>query len=171
MNTQPNNPNPLNPNAPDPLAVALAKLDPAPHGFEWNTLMFAAGRASKTRALIFWRVVAGVCAVVACGFALAFFTQPPVIVERERVVYIDRVPEKAVEPPAVIPAPLPVPPTKPEAPQVPSTTEPPGWTYEPLPEQGVALRWLNTRNEVLTVGLSVLPDAGRKVPPPRPERP
>jgi hypothetical protein len=180
MNTTPNNPNP--PNAPDPLAVALSKLDPAPHGFEWNALMFAAGRASKTRALTFWRVVAGICAAVAFGFALAFFTQPEVVVERERVVYVDRAPVKPTEPPAAIPAPLPcpfpVPPVKPEAspaptpevPQTPSSMEPSGWTYEQPPEQGAALRWLNTRNEVLTVGLSVLPDPGRKVQPPRTER-
>jgi hypothetical protein len=177
MNTQPN-PNP--PNAPDPLAVALSKLDPAPHGFEWNALMFAAGRASKTRALTFWRVVAGICAAVAFGFALAFFTQPEVVVVRERVVYVDRTPAKPTEPPAAIPAPLPVPvpAVKPDAspvltlevPQTPSSMEPSGWTYEQPPEQGVALHWLNTRNEVLTVGLSVLPDPGRKVQPPRPER-
>ena len=82
MNTSPPNP-PFNQpppnggraNAPDPLAVALAKLDPAPHGFDWNALMFAAGRASKTRALNFWRLVAGVCALTACGFALAYFTR------------------------------------------------------------------------------------------------
>ena len=72
MNTVPHTPPP---NAPDPLAVALSKLDPAPHGFEWNALMFAAGRASKARALMFWRVVAGACALAACGFALAYFTR------------------------------------------------------------------------------------------------
>ena len=72
MNTAPNTPPPA---APDPLAVALSKLDPAPHGFEWNALMFAAGRASKARALLFWRVVAGTCALAACGFALAYFAR------------------------------------------------------------------------------------------------
>ncbi|MBN9122303.1 MAG: hypothetical protein J0I06_24715 [Planctomycetes bacterium] len=72
MNTEPNNPNPP---PPDPLAVALSKLDPAPHGFDWNALMFAAGRASKARELLFWRVAAGVCALAACGFALAYFAK------------------------------------------------------------------------------------------------
>ena len=106
MNTQPNTES-SNPNAPDPLAVALSKLDPAPHGFEWNALMFAAGRASKTRALTFWRVVAGVCAGVACGFALAFLARPEVVVERERVVYVERTPEKAAEPLPAVPEPHP----------------------------------------------------------------
>ena len=45
MNTPSTNPS----NAPDPLAVALSKLDPAPHGFDYNALMFAAGRESKAR--------------------------------------------------------------------------------------------------------------------------
>ena len=69
MNTPPPNPPP----APDPLARALAKLDPAPHGFEWNALMFAAGRASKARALVFWQLTAGACAAAAAGFAAALF--------------------------------------------------------------------------------------------------
>ena len=69
MKTPPHNPPPP---APDPLAVALSKLDPAPHGFEWNALMFAAGRASKARALMFWRAAAGLCALVALALALAF---------------------------------------------------------------------------------------------------
>ena len=67
--------NPETPPAPDPLAVALSKLDPAPHDFDTNALMFAAGRASKARALMFWRIVAGVCALAACGFALALFAR------------------------------------------------------------------------------------------------
>jgi hypothetical protein len=72
MNNPPNNPPP---NAPDPLAVALSRLEPAPHGFEWNKLMFAAGQASKARALNFWRAVALVCALAACGFAFLYFTR------------------------------------------------------------------------------------------------
>jgi hypothetical protein len=71
MNTPPNSPPP----APDPLAVALSKLEPAPHGFEWNGLMFAAGQASKARALAFWRAVALVFALLAGGFAFAYFTR------------------------------------------------------------------------------------------------
>ena len=162
MNTTPNNPNP--PNAPDPLAVALSKLDPAPHGFEWNALMFAAGRASKWRALMFWRVVAGVCAVAAGVFAFAYFTRPPVAFER--VVFIER-PAALNAAPATVPAggPVPMPLPTPEAPA--TATE---WSFDPPPEQGAAARWWQTRNEVLTVGLSVLPDNGRKVSAPRGEK-
>jgi hypothetical protein len=76
MNTPETNPPP----APDPLAVALSKLEPAPHGFEWNRLMFEAGRASKERALAFWRAVALLCALLAGGLAYAYFTRPAVVV-------------------------------------------------------------------------------------------
>jgi type VI protein secretion system component VasF len=71
MKTASNNP----PNAPDPLAVALSKLDPAPHGLEWNALMFAAGRESKARALTFWKAVAIICALLACTFAFLYFSR------------------------------------------------------------------------------------------------
>ncbi|MBP3958483.1 hypothetical protein J8F10_24815 [Gemmata sp. G18] len=105
MNTStPNHP----PNAPDPLAVALAKLDPAPHGFEWNALMFAAGRESKARALAFWRTTSGVLAVIAGGFAFAFFARSPVVVERQNTVYVDRVAPTPTGVPAA-PAPRPLP--------------------------------------------------------------
>jgi hypothetical protein len=173
MNTQPNNPNP--PNAPDPLAVALSKLDPAPHGFEWNALMFAAGRESKTRALAFWRVAAGVCALAACGFAFAYFAS-----SNERIVYIERAPARqgpqvpvALVPPVpdeaprAQPAPPPVVPVPAPSAPSPSAPEPSGWTFDVAPPQGAATKWFNTRNEVLTVGLSVLPDAGRTAAPPR----
>lgn len=73
MNTPPDNSKP--PNAPDPLAVALSKLDPAPHGFEWNALMFAAGRASKARTILFWQLVAGACALTAAGLAVALLAR------------------------------------------------------------------------------------------------
>jgi hypothetical protein len=170
MNTQSNNPNP--PNAPDPLAVALAKLDPAPHGFDWNALMFAAGRASKTRALAFWRVAAGICALAACVFAFAYFTQAPTVTER--VVYVERAPTTAPAP-ATAPLPIPGAPRAPEPLPLPIPTpeapaEPLEWSFDPPPEQGAAARWWTMRNEVLTVGLSVLPDNGRKVSAPRGEK-
>ncbi|HEY1189094.1 MAG TPA: hypothetical protein VGE74_15680, partial [Gemmata sp.] len=102
MNIQePNRP----PNPPDPLAVALAKLDPAPHGFDWNALMFAAGRESKARALRFWRLTAGACALVACGLAVALFSRPA-RVPVERIVYIGRTAPPAPGEPVVPPAPL-----------------------------------------------------------------
>src|SRR5829696_4951331 len=112
MNTPNNNPNV--PPPPDPLAVALSKLDPTPHGFEWNALMFAAGRASKARALLFWRAVAGVCAVAAGVFAFAHFTRPPVLVER--VVFVERPAALNATTPIAAPEPVPAPLPTPDAP-------------------------------------------------------
>ena len=57
------------PPPPDPLAVALAKLDPAPHGFDRDALMFAACQSSKMGALAFWKWTAGIAAAAAIVFA------------------------------------------------------------------------------------------------------
>ncbi len=156
MNTSlPNQP----PNSPDPLAITLAKLEPAPHGFDWNSLMFAAGRESKARALLYWKVLAGVFAVLAGGFALAYFAQPrSVPVPVERIIYVDRIVPAQPTPTEPTPEPLPVPP--PEVP--PSRLD---WEYETPVSPNVALRWLNTRNEILMHGLGVLPDTGPKISP------
>jgi hypothetical protein len=171
MNTQPNNP-PNGPPPPDPLAVALSKLDPAPHGFDWNALMFAAGRASKTRALVFWRIAAGVGALAAFAFAFAYFTQPPTVTER--VVFVERPATRSAQPVVAAPTPVPgaqpapelLPQPLPTTPTPPESFAPPEWSFDPPPDQGAAARWFNMRNEVLTVGLSVLPDNGRKVSAP-----
>ncbi|QJW96250.1 hypothetical protein [Frigoriglobus tundricola] len=164
MNTKPDHPPRA---APDPLAVTLSKLDPAPHGFDWNALMFAAGRASKARALLFWRVATGVCAVAACGFAFAFFTRPTSVVVREQTVYRDRAPAPVAENP--IPA-APLDPAPRVKPELPSVADPSGWTFDAPPERGAAARWLTGRNEILTFGLGLLPDTGHKVPSPQEKR-
>ncbi|MDY3559982.1 hypothetical protein R5W23_001181 [Gemmata sp. JC673] len=136
------------PNRPDPLAVALAQLDPSPHGFNWHALMFAAGRESKARALLFWRVVAGACALVAAGLAAALVFRPAPQ-PTERIVYIDRF----------------TPPPKGATPAVEHAPAPP-WADSPAPEPGAAVRWFGVRNELLTVGLGALPPLGPSAPPP-----
>lgn len=62
-------------NAPDPLAVALSKLDPAPHGFNRDVLMFEAGRASKARTINFWQVIAALAMLLAVLFAYLYFSR------------------------------------------------------------------------------------------------
>ena len=74
MNDEPATPE--TPPRPDPLAVALSKLDPAPHGFDRDALMFAAGRESKVRLLNLWRLFAAVAMAVAVLFATLYFTRP-----------------------------------------------------------------------------------------------
>jgi len=63
------------PKTPDPLAIALSKLDPAPHGFNRDALMFAAGRESKAWTIKLWQVVAGMATVAAAAFAYLYFTR------------------------------------------------------------------------------------------------
>jgi hypothetical protein len=64
------------PPPPDPLAVALAKLDPAPHGFDRDALMFAAGRESKARVLTAWKIVATAALLAAAIFASLYLLRP-----------------------------------------------------------------------------------------------
>jgi hypothetical protein len=66
---------PETPPPPDPLAVALSKLDPAPHGFDRDALMFAAGRESKMRLINLWRTLAGLALAAAVVFATLYFTK------------------------------------------------------------------------------------------------
>lgn len=69
-------PTPGTPPAADPLAVALSKLDPAPHGFDRDALMFGAGVASKLWLVNFWRAVAAAALAAAATFAALYFTRP-----------------------------------------------------------------------------------------------
>jgi hypothetical protein len=74
MNDEPASPE--TPPRPDPLAVDLSRLDPAPHGFDRDALMFAAGRESKLRLVNLWRVIAALAMVIAVVFATLYFTRP-----------------------------------------------------------------------------------------------
>lgn len=76
------------PPPPDPLAVALSRLDPAPHGFDRDALMFAAGRESKLWIIGLWRTLAIAAMIVALVFAALYFLHPvkPGSIERPGVV-------------------------------------------------------------------------------------
>jgi hypothetical protein len=67
---------PGTPPPPDPLAVALSRLDPAPHGFDRDVLMFAAGRESKMWLVSLWRTLALAAMVVALAFAALYLLRP-----------------------------------------------------------------------------------------------
>ena len=75
---------PVPPPASDPLAVALSRLDPTPHGFNRDALMFSAGAASKLNALAFWKAVAAAGLLAAVVFATLYFTRPT------KTEYVDR---------------------------------------------------------------------------------
>jgi hypothetical protein len=72
------------PPSPDPLAVALSRLEPAPHGLDREVLLFAAGRAACQGAVTFWRTVAALATAVAALLATLYLTRPT------RIEYIDR---------------------------------------------------------------------------------
>jgi hypothetical protein len=62
------------PNTPDPLAIALSKLDPAPHGFDRDALMFAAGRESKAWTIKCWQTLAAAAFIAAAAFGYLYFS-------------------------------------------------------------------------------------------------
>ncbi|MFO0805246.1 MAG: hypothetical protein U0791_19250 [Gemmataceae bacterium] len=53
--------------APDPLAEALARLEPAPAKLDRDRLMFAAGAESRRNTVRLWQAAAGFLAAI--GFA------------------------------------------------------------------------------------------------------
>ena len=75
---------------PDPLAAALAGLEPAPAEINRDGLMFAAGAASQRPVVRLWMLTAGFLA--AMGFAAGMYVRPPT------VVYVDRTPSSAGAP-------------------------------------------------------------------------
>jgi len=62
------------PKTPDPLAIALSKLDPAPHGFDRDALMSAAGQESKAWTIKLWQTLAIAAIFTAVAFAYLYFT-------------------------------------------------------------------------------------------------
>lgn len=135
---------------PDPLASALADLQPAPPALNRDRLMFAAGAASQRPVARLWMLTAGFLA--AMGFAAGMYVRPAT------VVYIER------------PTP-PVPPVRPAEPAPePFAPRPEDRSYLPLaadarkvqPADSDAARWLRLRHDVLAAGLGALPDPGRQ---------
>jgi hypothetical protein len=171
MSDVPDNMNPetggLTPPAqPDPLAEALADLEPAPPELNRDRLMFAAGAESRRPVVRLWQATAGF--MVAVGYAAGMYfplspkaaPTPP-----ERVVYVDRlVPAPAsAEPPAPAPAPTPEPTAAPSAePDHQLTSVPSALPYFYQPEEGGPAHWFRLRNDILTAGLGLLPDSGRR---------
>jgi hypothetical protein len=157
---------------PDPLAESLARLDPAPPALDRDRLMFEAGAASRVPVVRLWQLTAGFLA--AAGFAAGMFFRPPTVVFVEKSAVPAPAPFRAA-PPAVEPRGPELPdaaPGRTETPALPESA--PLAAPEPIAgifrtaEPGDAARWLQLRNEVLSVGLGVLPDPGRHGATPRP---
>jgi hypothetical protein len=79
----------------DPLAAALARLEPAPARLDRDRLMYAAGAASRRTTIRLWQATAGFLAAI--GFAAGMAAKQP------SIVYIDRdsKPAKAAHQPAM----------------------------------------------------------------------
>jgi hypothetical protein len=76
------------PGPPDPLARALARLEPATAHLDRDRLMFQAGAESRRAVIRLWQFTAGVLAAV--GFAAGarvYFYEPETV---EKIVYIER---------------------------------------------------------------------------------
>jgi len=146
---------------PDPLAGALAKLEPAPPRIDRDRLMFQAGAESRRWVIRLWQFTAGILA--AAGFAIGarMYLRPPVVVEVERVVYRDREPTTQMPtPPQPQPQPAPTPDTAPPTPAPTPTVEAP-FVHAPADVSDMAA-WLELRNNVLAGGLGLIPDTGRQ---------
>lgn len=148
---------------PDPLAVALANLEPAPVAVNRDRLMFAAGAASRGNVIRLWQFTAGILA--AAGFAAGgmYFSRPTVVYMPPASYPAPREPER-YEPEAQKPDP---PPPEPEPRPAESAPGPnTGFLFTPMtggPTPG-AMGWLQMRNDVLTGGLGMLPDPNKPVP-------
>lgn len=132
------------PDRADPLARALAGLDPAPPAINRDRLMFAAGASSRVPVIRLWQLTAGVLAAV--GFAAGLSWRSPVVVVQAPE------PAAAAE---VVPAP-------PPEPAEPTTARPAPVVGRPRE----AAEWLRFQSQALAVVLHVLPDWNRHAPRP-----
>jgi hypothetical protein len=151
------------PGRPDPLVVALRRLEPTPAELRRDRLMYSAGAESRTSVIRLWQLTAGFMAAV--GFAAGLYSRSPSVVDR--VVYIDRdsgpatpaaLPplEGGTTTPPVIQEPRPVAPSQP----LPGSVAP-----ETTPGANLA-EYFQIRNDVLLGGLGGLPDPGPQPPLP-----
>jgi hypothetical protein len=145
----------------DPLARALARLQPAPAGVDGQKLLFLAGQAARDRTVALWRrLFLGQCVLlvaIGCAATIHFV----------RLSELDRTPQNVTQ--GVTPAPRPEPtgpqnmsdmgmPPGPEneSPESPSAPSP-VFTKADAPPDDLA-DYLRTRREVLTAGLGLLRD-------------
>jgi hypothetical protein len=75
-------PDPLKHPPPDPLADALARLEPAPPNLDRDRLMFLAGAESRRPVIRLWQFTAGVLAAVGFAVGAGMYFRPPVVVEK-----------------------------------------------------------------------------------------
>jgi hypothetical protein len=131
----------------DPLAKALAVLEPMPTALNRDQLMFAAGAAGRDRAVTFWkRIVCGqalaACLVVGVGIALSDF-QP-----NTRGGSFGSVADTSSSAPV----------TKYVAPAAIPKSAPTPTTAEDADETAAIAKYLQLRSNVLSLGVNALPN-------------
>jgi len=135
----------------DPLARALAKLQPMPTALGGTQLIYLAGQAARERTVAFWRrAFLAQTAVLAAvgGFAAWQFLQPAQTNERQQLVY------READKPLVEEAPMP---RDSEPLSGPSGEFHIG--HRPPGQRDDLAEYLRIRKEVMTAGLGLLPDA------------
>lgn len=153
---------------PDPVARALAALEPAPARLNRDRLMFQAGAESRRTVIRLWQATAGFLA--AMGFAAGMYCRGP------SVVYIEREPTSQVSPAMSLGSPQAGAAASPgvsagtndgvpATPEDPSSAPDRNQTLPPTEPPLDLIGWLELRNDVLSGGLGVLPDRGRQLPP------
>lgn len=135
------------PGKPDPLARALAGLEPAPPALNRDRLMFDAGAVSRRPVIRLWQLTAGVMAAV--GFAAGLNWRPIAGVREQAAA--ERVPPPARPEPFVPPA------------DEPSTPRPAPTASRVAPGPRSAY-WLRREHEALGLVLAVIPDRSRAAP-------
>ncbi len=170
MSREPDNVTDLPPPGPpkDPLARALARLEPAAAHLDRDRLMFQAGAESRRHVIRLWQFTAGILAAV--GFAAGarvYFYEPPVV---EKVVHVERdSPNETTPEVAPLPREVPAPPEGADT-RIPPAADTPAGLSPAAPSdfllgRGETAEWLRLRNDILTGGLGLLPDYGRQPPP------
>lgn len=142
----------------DPLARALARLQPTPAGVDGQKLFFLAGQAARERTVTLWRrLFLGQCVLLVAlsGGATLHFS---------RLDARDRTPDGAVRSTTIRPGPMPSPREQP--PGLVEAADEPIPSSAPLPVLSTKAEaqpddladYLRLRREVLTAGLGLLPD-------------
>jgi hypothetical protein len=139
----------------DPLAQALAALEPMPAPANRDQLMFAAGAAGRDRDVRFWKRIVTGQAVAACllvGVGIAFSDFSP----NTRGVSSASVADSALPVASAT--------TKFTAPSFPPKTAPAPSASVDADETAAVAKYLQLRSNVLTLGVNALPNP--TAPPP-----
>jgi hypothetical protein len=141
----------------NPLARELARLVPAPPGFERDALLFAAGSAARAATVARWRWATAAAVCIAAG-AWGYSLLEPGQAARSS----GRTSRTGTETdPAVIPKPVPVPVPAPAAGSTEAAASPLVVKFVEEADPGERVKGLRIRNDILTAGLGMIPSAAR----------